>query len=613
MTCHPAFGHSLPSKKNLLMPPSRKKARSDVMDKLTLDSPPQTERSLPVSISSIANELLSRIFTLATHDSHDPYDAILYPIIVSHVCATWRQVALSTSELWTSIILTHPSPWSQLSRTIAYLSRSRRRPLSLFLDFRDPAWDWSEDSHSFSWKHMENVIRLLSPHVLRWRCLELLTDTWSPIFTFLWYIRRVPSAPMLEDISISRCNVYFAAQGVTFEPVALKEPVALFGGGGALKSLRRVVLAGVHCDWANSGLQGLEDLELKYQAMDVMPSLPQFVDILKKCPKLRRLAIFGWGPRAETMPDKGTGRESSPLSVGKFCGSVCLPHLEHFILGFLDVEYATDLLSLFCFPALKSLTLEDISPTLDPADHQDASQIFEFLASNASSGPPPSHPSTCTNTQCFPLANIIHLELRSVQASQLEIRRFLLKLPSLQRLSLTNMGRDIFTALGHIDAPASSTATTPAVSSHPFCLQHVTCVQVDRKALVAFAQLPVERKPLAPHCRLTLDIRGEGLALSGVPRVELIEAGVIIIADDSRARRPSLALLPRDENAASAPTPPAPTEDSLAGSLSEPEIVAKDDGSPRRPSPPADNASLVPASTSAGDLKGATSPELTDY
>src|ERR1700691_3207131 len=248
---------------------------------LTLSRPPS-----PVHF--LADELLSQIFVLVTHGSHDRYDAILYPIIISHISRRWREVALSTSTLWTSIILTHPSPWSQLSRTIAYLSRSRRRPLDLFLDFRDPSWNWQEDLHTFGWKHMENVIRLLSPHVSRWRNLELFTDTWSPIFTFLWYLRKVQSAPMLERLSLSRCNVYFAASGEIFRPAALKQPIPLFGGGEGLKRLQKVVLAGVHVDWSNSGLLDLVELELKYHAMDVMPSLSQFVTILTGCPDLER-------------------------------------------------------------------------------------------------------------------------------------------------------------------------------------------------------------------------------------------------------------------------------------------------------------------------------------
>ncbi|KAF7974163.1 hypothetical protein HWV62_13283 [Athelia sp. TMB] len=489
------------------------------------------ETPLPLTIASLANELLARIFALTTHDSHDPHDAILYPIIISHTCASWRRLAISTSDLWTSIILTHPSPWSQLSRTVAYLSRSRRRPLSLLLDFRDPAWDWSEDSHSFSWKHMENVIRLLSPHVLRWRSLELLTDTWSPIFTFLWYIRKVPSAPMLESLSLSRCNVYFAASEETFEPAALKEPIALFGGGMALRSLRRVVLAGVHCDWTNSGLRNLEELELKYHAMEVMPSLQQFVNILSDCPKLLRLAILGWGPRADTMPDKLTGREVSPLSVGKLCGSVCLPYLEHFILGFLDVEYATSLLSLFCLPALKTLTLEDISPTLDPADHQDASSILNFLADPSSTlFQPSSHSASCAHTRRICLQNIINLELCALQASQPAIRSILLKFLSLERLSVTHMGRDIFAALGQMSSPASSPSTTPALLD----------AVVDFNALLSFAKLPSEKKPLSTSYKISLDIRGDLVGPADLPRMDLMRAGVVIIQDNALSRRPSI-------------------------------------------------------------------------
>ena len=114
---------------------------------------------------------------------------------------------------------------------------------------------------------MEAVIRLLLPHVTRWQRFELLTDTWAPIFTFLWYTRRVESAPMLRSIALSRGNTYFAAEGQGFEPATLKQPVPLFGDI-ALDNLREVSFAGVHVDWSKSALRNLVAFELKYHARD---------------------------------------------------------------------------------------------------------------------------------------------------------------------------------------------------------------------------------------------------------------------------------------------------------------------------------------------------------
>ena len=493
---------------------------------------PIPQQSTP--INSLADELLSQIFTLATHGSCDRYDAILYPIIVSHVTHRWREVALSTSTLWTSIILTHPSPWSQLSRTIAYLSRSRLRPLDLFLDFRDPSWNWQEDMHSFSWKHMENVIRLLSPHVPRWWRLELFTDTWSPIFTFLWYLRKVQSAPMLESLSLSRCNVYFAARGEVFRPAALRQPIALFGGGEALRRLRKVVLAGVHVDWSNSGLHDLIELELKYHAKDVMPSLSQFITILTECPDLERLTILGWGPRFETAPN------DLPRTVR-------LPCLKHFVLGFLDVEYAIELLSLLCLPELEILTLEDISATLQPtSDRQDANPILEFLATrHTTTCPSPSHSSSCCTTLCFPLSDVRTLELRAVHASESTLARFLHQFTALRRLSITNMDCTIFEVLGHHMGIPSSSEQLEAIRSLCPALADIICRKVDFDALLDLISSSKGVHRIASTNSLSLDIRGEDSTLDAERRAAFLSAGITLLHDSVPPRRPSLLLQPQ--------------------------------------------------------------------
>ncbi|KAG2338845.1 hypothetical protein BDR05DRAFT_892857, partial [Suillus weaverae] len=212
------------------------------------------------TIAAFPDELLSAIFHVATHDFHDCYDAIFQATTISHVCQRWRNVSLSTSSLWTVVVLTFPTHHNQIFRTIDWLARSRSRPLHLYMDFRDPAWNWDEASHCFGWKNMENVMRLILPYAHRWQKVELLTDTWAPIFTFLSYTSRIKSTPMLQDVLLSRCNAFFAAKGELFHPSAMRHPVSWFGGGSAFHSLRRVSLAGVHVNWTNSGLSGLLEL-----------------------------------------------------------------------------------------------------------------------------------------------------------------------------------------------------------------------------------------------------------------------------------------------------------------------------------------------------------------
>jgi len=380
------------------------------------------------TIAAVPDELLSAIFHIATHDFHDHYDAIFHATTISHVCQRWRNISLSNSSLWTVIVFTFPTHRIQFLRNINWLARSRSRPLHLYMDFRDPTWNWDEASHCFSWKNMENIMRLILPYAHRWQKVELLTDTWAPIFTFLSYTSRIKSAPMLQDILLSRCNAFFAAKGELFRPSAMKHPVSWFGGG-AFHSLRRVSLAGVHVNWTNSGLSGLLELELKYHASEVMPTLHEFCDIISACPELERLSILGWGPQinADVTPKQRT---------------LYLSRLRNFTFGFIDVDYAIDLLSLFYFPALKTLSLEDISSSLDPLHPCDSSSLLEYLtAAHHGSCTTSSHPFPCAMCSPYPLSLISHLELHGLTSCGASLRCFLQETTTLDHLVLSGLDK----------------------------------------------------------------------------------------------------------------------------------------------------------------------------
>lgn len=374
----------------------------------------------------LPNELLSYIFLLVAHDSTE---APLFPSTLSHVSSQWREVALATGGLWTRIVMSFPITAQQISSCKAYLSRSGVYPLDILLDLRDPAWDWEEESHKFRWQDMEPLIRIFLDHVGRWKKIELLTDTWAPIFTFLWYTRQVDSAPMLQTISLSRCNAYFASRGQTFQPTALRQPIQLFAG--VLESLRTVSLVGVHVNWAQSSLRNLSSLELKYHASDVMPTLDQFRGILASCPGLLRLSIIGWGPiLADQARDKNRGI------------SIRVPLLQQFSLGFLDTEYAIHFLSLLEFPSLVGLCLEDVSKSINPLEQLDSTPVLEWFA--RTNGSSPSSPSSLNQ---FPLEHIRSIEFHGILSNENVFARFLQQLPTLKRLGCYDISDDALRAL----------------------------------------------------------------------------------------------------------------------------------------------------------------------
>ncbi|KAJ7633690.1 hypothetical protein B0H17DRAFT_512115 [Mycena rosella] len=382
-------------------------------------------------IDRLPNELLSAIFILAIeqgyHDKSDPVTTS--PTTISHICRRWRQVALATGALWAKIVLTFPTSDHQLARTLTWLSRSKTYALDILLDFRDPLWDWEEETHGFRWVDMEAVLRMLIPSAARWRNVELLTDTWAPIFAFLARTRTVgPSLARLETLHLARCNAYFAAKGEVFQPTELSQHLPLFGGPSAdLLRLRELTLTGVHIDWAATPLADLTKLELKYQAADVMPTVAQLAHLLSSCHSLESLAIVGSGPQFPAPGGiLGGGATLGAANGGSTeHGTIRLTRVTAFTFGFVDVNCAVQLLSLLDLPTLNELSLEDVSASLRHEAPDDASALLDWLSTAANahdiSNASPSTNATSvavpsTSAASFPLAQLHTLSLLAIHA-----------------------------------------------------------------------------------------------------------------------------------------------------------------------------------------------------
>ena len=391
----------------------------------------------------LPHEILAAIFLAALQGLDDQYDAIMTSVTLSHVCARWRHVARSTRGLWTNILITFPISYGQISLAVMFLNLSGSYPLDILLDMRDPSWNWEEveSAHGLRWSDMDLVLRILLIHVRRWCHFQLLSDTWMPIYSFFSHTHRVARAPMLETISLSRCNAYFASKDAVFSPVETGRPVAFFGGLG-FEKLREVGLIGVHVDWAgsSSSLRNLTVLELKYLAGDVAPSIHEFIEMLCASPNLQHLSIVGRGPKIDVaLSEEGF---SSGIRT-----KVHLGKLKRFMLGFAEVDYALRLLPLFSFPALEELILEGFSMDYSLLEHisPDATPILEWLSTgqraDTSRITPPS-PSTP-----IPLTLIKTLSLDGINASEAVLSRFFNQLKGLERLYLSNMDEKALKAL----------------------------------------------------------------------------------------------------------------------------------------------------------------------
>ncbi|KAH7925263.1 hypothetical protein BV22DRAFT_1065321 [Leucogyrophana mollusca] len=380
-------------------------------------------------INRLPVELLSYIFTLTTHgfpgshqDSSDRHDllfdpeSVIVPSVISAVSRHWRNIALSTPAIWTSLCMTlanvigfkspsgAESSYLDAQRLAAHLIRSRNSPLDILIDARDPDWDFTESPddfppgaegriycHPFRPRFIVQILDFLFPHINRWRSLTILTDTWASMHAAV--IRLSAAAPansgarqgalLLENLTLMRCNEFIGHSG-SFTPRALKVPVktpfaALMDASAygtpsipfnPLPRLRHLSLIGVHVDWAgfprilsttskvvpvHTPPCGLQTLELAYHCCEVRPSVDEFCRILERCSELRRLVLKVSGPQLLAEDD----RSEKPVS---------LPLLEEISLSYTDAQEAARTLSLIHAPSLKTLSIEDATHPANPSE-----------------------------------------------------------------------------------------------------------------------------------------------------------------------------------------------------------------------------------------------------
>ena len=469
--------------------------------------------TIPKPIGRLPNELLSYIFLLIVND---PAESHLCTLTISHVCLQWRQLALSNGALWARIVLTFPISDRKLSYANTWLSRSSASPLDILLDVRDPEWGWKEDKHKFRLEHMQSIMQLLITHVERWQIVEMRADTWAPICTFLWLSRGAKAAPVLEKLSLSRCNAYFTSRDQTFQPASLRRPIKLFGDI-ALGRLREVSLVGVHIDWSDPPLKNLTHLVFQYHAHDVMPTLKQYQRILFACPTLRHLSVIGWGPILN-----GSSEEQVPIILG-------LPILTRFSFGFMDTEYATRLLSLLDFPCLTQFKLEDVSKLVDPLDPLDISPLLEWFTTTYQISIP-------SHSTRLPLNRIRIMEFHGVDMDRKTFLDFLQQLTSLHHLGCYNIDDDILKALISESSAFPGPPTRQFLEKNWVCplLAELRCQDVDPETILDIVSSRALTNFVFDLRKVIVEFRRNSAPSPGsIIHTRLINAGVIITSSSS--------------------------------------------------------------------------------
>ncbi|KAJ7459812.1 hypothetical protein FB451DRAFT_1045583 [Mycena latifolia] len=274
---------------------------------------------------------------------------LAFQVLVSHVCRHWRDIALGTHTLWTTLRF---EGHLNAAKAQAWINRSNGLPLDIFIDcttIHDPVHDQdpegAEDGQTadgapppcITLADLIVIMDMITPHVQSWHIFEVTVSYYTYMYEVLSRLAQCPAAPLLEELGLY--DYEDTEEYEVFEPAELRTPFLPFHG--IAPKLRNVAFWGVHLAWDESlaFLQGLREIELAYHAKDVRPSFAAFRAMLDASPELELLSLCLSGPTGD-------------MEV------VEVPSLRTLVLCYLESDYVQPLVRALVLPALEELTLD---------------------------------------------------------------------------------------------------------------------------------------------------------------------------------------------------------------------------------------------------------------
>ncbi|KAH7885375.1 hypothetical protein F5I97DRAFT_1377786 [Phlebopus sp. FC_14] len=300
-------------------------------------------------------ELVVHVFMLGSVDD------VMFPVLVSHVCHSWRSIALHAYSLWRRVSL---SPGSNLDMWKERIYRARSCTLDIAL-MSGPCLELSHDMIALQ-------MHLLAPHLSRSRSLDIQFDRHT---LYLW---NAALGPLCRPSSSLWDCQYFSSYDLPgcklanqLEALTLRYPrnddtkeFTLFGGFAP--RLVRLTIQGIHLTWLPDLFGRLVYLDYTHHGFsNGQAAVNEILSMLQISCRLRDLR-FCFVTKVE--------RQESRL-VGRFPANevATLPFLESLSLRIdnADVEVPpelTTIVSRLHVPTLKTLHMLD-PQTVDGSRH----------------------------------------------------------------------------------------------------------------------------------------------------------------------------------------------------------------------------------------------------
>ena len=328
----------------------------------------RTRRNTFVPIALLPNEILSYVFELCSvfMDAYADHTQILdrrFPykwIVITHVCQHWREVALSSPALWTSIHVGHAVP--EVLQT--FFGRSRQAPLKI---------DVYEKQHRLA----RAALDLIRPHLARTEYLSLrLEDSAYATFATI----KPKSLPLLRTLSVHS------------DGSQSKHPIPLLSSC-AFPQLTKLKVKEYKIQWPKLVLPttltvlSVRNLDKKKQ----IALVSDVVSVVQALPNLTRLDLTHVlaplsGPLPTPAPLQSTLSRLMEIELEATCAA-CVHFLRHFAyppvvrveLRFSDASTDRDLISLLASILRPSLDPDvQVSPAYDNSSRSSHQLCFRF-------------------------------------------------------------------------------------------------------------------------------------------------------------------------------------------------------------------------------------------
>ncbi|KAL4080813.1 hypothetical protein J3A83DRAFT_4084074 [Scleroderma citrinum] len=268
------------------------------------------------------------------------------------VCRYWKDVAVNTPELWSTICI---SPHDSLEKARRRLARSKSVRLDININFNPRV-----DNPSAVTENIIHAMDFLRPALWRTRSFRLSVPNRPQAHAAL--LRCKEDAPFLETLSIC---VYHSMQDDHYSSPCLP----LFNG--YTPRLKSCSFTSFNFGWDRRIVSGLNVLHLVGYWNGFSPSVDTLLDILRGCPNLQELTLRNVSD-VDSEPVVCLDQEFSATKVVK------LPRLTKASFYYAGNIRTRLLLSQISFPALESLDLsylDNMTPIIEHLRQQSLTSL----------------------------------------------------------------------------------------------------------------------------------------------------------------------------------------------------------------------------------------------